>query len=160
MKGEILADLNFLIWHEIAMPDGGRIVDAWPIDQEHWPSLELANHNVFRLDAHNQVIWQVQRVETIGQRNWEVANRQAKEADPNCEGYYDPFTHMGTAFFERRPLPDKPSSYSRLECNPKFEEIGFDTYAPGRLLWLTTRSWVYDLDPATGIATCTGEQFK
>ena len=160
MKGEILADLNFLIWHEIAMPDGGRIVDAWPIDQEHWPSLELANHNVFRLDAHNQVIWQVQRVETIGQMNWEVANRQAKEADPNCEGYYDPFTHMGTAFFERHPLPDKPSSYSRLECNTKFEEIGFDTYAPGRLLWLTTRSWFYDLDPATGIATCTGEQFK
>jgi hypothetical protein len=160
MKGEVLADLNFLIWHEIAMPDGGRIVDAWPIDQKHWPSLDLANHNVFRLDAHNQVIWQVTRVETIGQRNWEVANRQAKEKDPNCEGYYDPFTHLGTAFFERHPLPEKPSSYSRLECNPTFEEIGFDTYAPGRLLWLTTRSWVYDLDPATGIATCTCEQFK
>ncbi|MEY3263121.1 MAG: hypothetical protein RL717_598, partial [Pseudomonadota bacterium] len=114
MKGEVLADLNFLIWHEIAMPDGGRIVDAWPIDQKHWPSLDLANHNVFRLDAHNQVIWQVTRVETIGQMNWEVANRQAKEKDPNCEGYYDPFTHLGTAFFERHPLPEKPSSYSRL----------------------------------------------
>ena len=159
MIGEIIDHLGIQIYHEIGMPDGSVIVHADP-KEDHWRSVELANHNVFRLDAHNQVIWQVQRVETIGQRNWEVANRQAKEADPNCEGYYDPFTHMGTAFFERRPLPDKPSSYSRLECNPKFEEIGFDTYAPGRLLWLTTRSWVYDLDPATGLATCTGEQFK
>ena len=159
MIGEIIDHLGIQIYHEIGMPDGSVIVHADP-KEDHWRSVELANHNVFRLDAHNQVIWQVQRVETIGQMNWEVANWQAKEADPNCEGYYDPFTHMGTAFFERHPLPDKPSSYSRLECNPKFEEIGFDTYAPGRLLWLTTRSWVYDLDPATGIATCTGEQFK
>ena len=160
MKGEILADLNFLIWHEIAMPDGGRIIDAWPIDQEHWPSLELANHNVFRLDAHNQVIWQVQRVETIGQMNWEVANRQAKEADPNCEGYFDPFTDMGNKFFERYAIPIKPSSYSRLECNPTVGKKYFDTYVPGSLLGLRTHWWAYDLDPETGIATCTGEQLK
>ena len=159
MIGEIIDHLGIQIYHEIGMPDGSVIVHADP-KEDHWRSVELANYNVFCLDAHNQVIWQVQRVETIGQMNWEVANQQAKKADPSCEGYYDPFTHMGTAFFERHPLPDKPSSYSRLECNTKFEEIGFDTYAPGRLLWLTTRSWVYDLDPATGIATCTGEQFK
>jgi hypothetical protein len=159
MTAEVIEVLNLQVYLQIGMPDGGRIVNLWPIKQRDW-HLHTANHNVFRLDAHNQVIWQVTRVETIGQRNWEVANRQAKEKDPNCEGYYDPFTHLGTAFFERHPLPEKPSSYSRLECNPTFEEIGFDTYAPGRLLWLTTRSWVYDLDPATGIATCTGEQFK
>ena len=158
MIGEIIDHLGIQIYCEIGMPDGGVIVHADP-KEDHWRSVELANHNVFRLDAHNQVIWQVRREET-GYVNWEARHRHAKEDDPNCEGYYDPFTHMGTAFFERRPLPDKPSSYSRLECNPKFEEIGFDTYAPGRLLWLTTRSWVYDLDPATGIATCTGEQFK
>ena len=160
MNGEIISEIDVKIYQDIAMPDGGRIILGNP--GYGWLDVDLnaSNHNVFRLDAHNQVIWQVQRVETIGQMNWEVANRQAKEADPNCEGYYDPFTHMGTAFFERRPLPDRPSSYSRLECNPKFEEIGFDNYAPGRLLWLTTRSWFYDLDPATGIATCTGEQFK
>ena len=159
MTAEVIEVLNLQVYLQIGMPDGGRIVNLWPIKQRDW-HLHTANHNVFRLDASNQVIWQVTRVETIGQRNWEVANRQAKEKDPNCEGYYDPFTHLGTAFFERHPLPEKPSSYSRLECNPTFEEIGFDTYAPGRLLWLTTRSWVYDLDPATGIATCTGEQFK
>ena len=159
MKGEILADLNFLIWHEIAMPDGGRIVDAWPIDQEHWPSLELANHNVFRLDAHNQVIWQVRREET-GYVNWEARHRHAKEDDPNCEGYFDPFTDMGNKFFERYAIPIKPSSYSRLECNPTVGKKYFDTYVPGSLLGLRTHWWAYDLDPETGIATCTGEQLK
>ena len=158
MIGEIIDHLGIQIYHEIGMPDGSVIVHADP-KEDHWRSVELANHNVFRLDAHNQVIWQVTREET-GYVNWESRHRHAKENDPNCEGYYDPFTHLGTAFFERHPLPEKPSSYSRLECNPTFEEIGFDTYAPGRLLWLTTRSWVYDIDTATGIATCTGEQFK
>jgi len=158
MKWEIIETLNLQVAHEIAMPDGGRIIRA-AIWTGATKNLHTANHNVFRLDAHNQVIWQVTREET-GYVNWESRHRHAKEDDPNCEGYYDPFTHLGTAFFERHPLPEKPSSYSRLECNPTFEEIGFDTYAPGRLLWLTTRRWVYDLDPATGIATCTGEQFK
>ena len=158
MTAEVIEVLNLQVYLQIGMPDGGRIVNLWPIKQRDW-HLHTANHNVFRLDAHNQVIWQVTREET-GYVNWESRHRHAKEDDPNCEGYYDPFTHLGTAFFERHPLPEKPSSYSRLECNPTFEEIGFDTYAPGRLLWLTTRSWVYDLDPATGIATCTGEQFK
>ena len=159
MKGEVLADLNFLIWHEIAMPDGGRIVDAWPIDQKHWPSLDLANHNVFRLDVDNQVIWQVTR-EEAGYVNWESCHRHAKEKDPNCEGFYDPFTDMGNKFFKRRAIPEKPSSYSRLECNPTVEKIVFDTYAPGLLLGFRTRRWAYDLDPETGVATCTGEQLK
>jgi hypothetical protein len=159
MIGEIIDHLGIQIYHEIGMPDGSVIVHADP-KEDHWRSVELANHNVFRLDAHNQVIWQVTRVETIGQMNWEVANRQAKEKDPNCEGFYDPFTDMGNKFFKRRAIPEKPSSYSRLECNPTVEKIVFDTYAPGLLLGLRTRRWAYDLDPETGVATCTGEQLK
>ena len=112
MKWEFIKQLNLQVAHEIAMPDSGRIIRA-AIWTGATKSLQTANHNVFRLDAHNQIIWQVQREET-GYVNWEARNRHAKEDDPNCEGYYDPFTHLGTAFFERHPLPDKPSSYSRL----------------------------------------------
>ena len=159
MKWEIIETLNLQVAHEIAMPDSGRIIRA-AIWTGATKNLQTANHNVFRLDAHNQVIWQVQRVETIGQMNWEVANRQAKEADPNCEGYFDPFTDMGNKFFERYAIPIKPSSYSRLECNPTVGKKYFDTYMPGSLLGLRTHWWAYDLDPETGIATCTGEQLK
>ena len=160
MNGEIISEIDVKIYQDIAMPDGGRIILGNP--GYGWLDVDLnaSNHNVFRLDAHNQVIWQVQRVETIGQMNWEVANRQAKEADPNCEGYFDPFTDMGNKFFERYAIPIKPSSYSRLECNPTVGKKYFDTYVPGSLLGLHTHRWAYDLDPETGIATCTGEQLK
>ena len=108
MTAEVIEVLNLQFYLQIGMPDGGRIVNLWPIKQRDW-HLHTANHNVFRLDAHNQVIWQVTRDET-GYVNWESRHRHAKEDDPNCEGYYDPFTHLVTAFFERHPLPEKPSS--------------------------------------------------
>ena len=158
MKWEIIETLNLQVAHEIAMPDGGRIIRA-AIWTGATKNLHTANHNVFRLDAHNQVIWQVTREET-GYVNWESRHRHAKEDDPNCEGYYDPFTDMGNKFFKRRAIPEKPSSYSRLECNPTVEKIVFDTYAPGLLLGLRTHWWAYDLDPDTGVATCSGEQLK
>ena len=153
MKGDIIHGQRAVIYQEIPLPNGDRIVFADP-DGDRWASLELANHNVFRLDANNQVVWQVRRVETLGQLNWEVANRRAKEEDPACEGYADPFTNMSTRFFECRSVPGVGSAPA------KQEEIYFDEYAPGRLLWLTTHWWAYDLDPETGIATCNGEQVK
>ena len=159
MMGEIISAINIKIYQDISMPDGGRIILGNP--GYGWLDVDLnaSNHNVFRLDAHNQVIWQVTREET-GYVNWESRHRHAKEDDPNCEGYYDPFTDMGNKFFKRRAIPEKPSSYSRLECNPTVEKIVFDTYAPGLLLGLRTHWWAYDLDPETGVATCTGEQLK
>ena len=159
MMGEIISAINIKIYQDISMPDGGRIILGNP--GYGWLDVDLnaSNHNVFRLDAHNQVIWQVTREET-GYVNWESRHRHAKEDDPTCEGYSDPFTDMGNKFFKRRAIPEKPSSYSRLECNPTVEKIVFDTYAPGLLLGLRTRRWAYDLDPETGVATCTGEQLK
>lgn len=140
MKGEVLTHLGILIWHEIGMPDGGRIIDAWPLDQEHWPSLTLANHNVFRLNADNQVVWQVRREED-GCVDWEVRHRHAKAEDPSCEGYFDPFWGMS--------MGDEQGKY-----DPS------DIYRPGCRIYLQTRWWAYSLDPETGIATCTGDQIK
>ena len=159
MNGEIISEIDVKIYQDIAMLDGGRIILGNP--GYGWLDVDLnaSNHNVFRLDAHNQVIWQVQREET-GYVNWEARHRHAKEDDPNCEGYFDPFTDMGNKFFERYAIPMKPSSYSRLECNPTVGKKYFDTYVPGSLLGLHTHRWAYDLDPETGIATCTGEQLK
>lgn len=152
MRGESFPALNIKIYQEIPMPDGSRIVLADPIEQR-WHDLYLANHDVFRIDRNGQVVWQVRREESKFV-NWESRNRHAKEADPNCEGYLDPFTGMGRKYFERkRNLAPKP-------FHPSTERVAFDEYAPGRLLWLMTQWWAYDLDPETGIATCTGEQIK
>lgn len=142
MKKEVIEHLHAQVWHSLPMPHGQRIVDVWPLDEKHWHSLQLANHNVFRLDADNQVVWQVRRIETLGQLNWEVANRQAKEADPASEGYYDPFWNMAM----------KESEAASAE--PRGQ------YRPGCVIYLTTRWWSYRLDADTGIATCTGDQVK
>lgn len=152
MKGDMLQHLQIQIYQEVHMPNGDRIVQADPM-LERWASMDLANHNIFRLDANNQVVWQVQRVEDRFV-NWEARHQHAKEADPNCEGYLDPFNHMSLRFFERRALPYKGPFH------PTEELVWFDDYAPGRLLSLATHWWAYDLDPETGIATCTGEQVK
>lgn len=152
MMGETFPVLNIKIYQEIPMPDGSRIVLADPINH-YWHDICLANHDVFRIDCIGNVIWQVRR-EEHGFVNWESRNRHAKEADPNCEGYLDPFTGMGRKFFERRQILH-PQPF-----HPTTEDIVYDEYAPGRLLWLKTRRWGYDLDPETGIATCTGEQIK
>jgi hypothetical protein len=152
MKGEIVNGLYTM--NEVLLPDGGKIIRADSGAPPPWyekGNLHFRNHNIFRLDANNQVVWQVQRVETLGQLNWEVANRMAKEEDPTCEGYMDPFINMGEQYHETR--------FTRARYGNQ-ETLYFDSYAPGRLLGLRTHWWAYNLDPQTGIATCTGEQCK
>ncbi len=144
--------LDISIFKKIAMPDGGLIVLADPLG-EKWSNLNLANHNIFRFDSRYRVIWQVSRVED-GYVNWESRHRHAKERDPTCEGYLDKFRRMGNQFFERRRLP------YRGPFHPRFEIVLFDEYKPGRLLGAATNRWGYDIDPETGVATCTGEQQK
>ncbi len=142
------------MFDQIDMPDGGRIICLfrWDSNDPNLP-LHTENHNIFRLDSENKILWQIARVEDR-YVNWESRNRNAKERDPSCEGYSDPFLSMGSQFFERRPLPYKGPYH------PTFEIILFDDYKPGRLLGARTNRWGYDIDPETGVATCTGEQQK
>lgn len=152
MKGDLIRGQHAVVYQELPLPNGDRIVFADP-DGNSWASIELANHNVFRLNANNEVVWQVRREESE-YVNWESRNQHAKEKDPTSEGYMDPFINMSKQFFIRRPT-GKTGPYDVKE-----EEVYFDEWAPGRLMWLATHWWGYDLDPETGIATCTGEQVK
>ncbi len=151
-----LRDERFMgrLFKKISMPDEGKIIMLFQWDDAD-PELPLkvTNHNVFRLDRENKVIWQVQRNENKFV-NWESRNFHAKEDNPQCEGYLDPFIAMSEKFFYRKQLPDKGPFH------PNFEEAQFSEYKYGRLLWLITRWWAYDLDPETGVATCTGEQVR
>ncbi len=153
MMGEILHRSGLEIYLEAIMPDGERIILAEPRCGWLGQSVESMNRNVFRIDRDGNIVWQVHR-EDSQYVNWESRNRHAKEDNPNSQGYIDFFRNMSGQFFERRPLPYTAS------FNPTSETIFFDDYAPGRLLWLATDWWVYDLDPETGIATCTGLPFK
>jgi hypothetical protein len=141
MNGEIIKSVQIKVYSDIWLREGGRVVLANPA--YGWIDKDLggANHNVFRLNARNEVVWQVRRVED-GYVNWEARNRHAKEDDPSAEGYLDPFWTLGLD--ETAALDPQPQGI----------------YRPGCAIYLTTRWWAYKLDPETGIATCTGEQIK
>ena len=146
-------DFKGWFFHQLVMPDGDRIVCYYYRNECKDVALFDLNHNVFRLNANNEVVWQVRREESE-YVNWESRNQHAKEADPTSEGYMDPFAGMSTGFFERRPTG------LTGPFQPKIETVYFDEWAPGRLVRLNTSWWGYDLDPETGIATCTGDQVK
>lgn len=140
MKGDLVGDFGLVVYQEIHLGSSHRVVLTEP-EIKHWPSLELANHNVFRLNADNQVVWQVRRVENPTHASWEELHAMAKAKDPSCEGYFDPFFGMS--------MGDEQGKY-----DPS------DICRPGCRIYLQTRWWAYSLDPETGIATCTGDQIK
>lgn len=153
MMGEILNRSGIEVCWEVNMPDGGRIVVANPPYGWVGQSVDSKNRNVFRVDRDGNIVWQVQRDDGPF-INWEVRNKHAKEDDPHSQGFVDFFRDLSDRFFEERPLP-----YTEY-FNPASETIFFDDYAPGRLLWIATDRWVYQLDPETGIATYTGHPVR
>lgn len=155
MKGEIIPHINAQIYKEVNMPGGDRIIFVEPI-LDYWPSVDLANHNVFLLDQDNKVVWQVRR-EDKGYVNFEFLYARIKRPDLKKEEFFDPFTWMSLHFAEQI-APPQIDAEGKLLCPLEYNY--FDDYIPGRLILLTTRCWGYELDPETGIATCTGEQQK
>lgn len=153
---EILGFVDLQVYQSIRCFDRSRIVNLHPYstpDHPHgkdWSSLNLANHNIFRLDANQRVVWQIRRLENPTHANWEILHELAKrkhaegafESYYTADGYMDPFFNM--TLDERGALAP--------------ESVGI--YRPGCKVYLTTRDWLYELDVETGIATCTGDQVK
>lgn len=140
MKWEILLKLGMQVSDEITLYGGGRIVRV-NLGYGGPKELRFSNHNIFRLDASDQIVWQVQREEN-GCVDWESRNRHAKEENPTSEGYFDPFWSLGVD--EGGALSPEPKGVYRQGC----------------AIYVTTRWWVYRLDPETGVASCTGDQVK
>lgn len=149
MRGEIIPQLSVQISKEVVLEGGHRLVSVNPITPR-WDDIELANHNVFRLNAQNEVVWQVKRVELPSTTSWEVMHELARkwhaEGAPDGAytpmGYLDPFTSLGM------------DESGAIEAQPQ------GVWRPGCVVYLLTRSWSYVLDPETGVATCTGDQVK
>lgn len=156
MNREILAFCDLQVIDVVKLSDGGRIVHLSPYSTsdfptgKDWPDIELANHNVFRLNAKNEVVWQVRRVELPDTTPWEVMHERARrwhaQGSPDGAytpmGYLDPFTSMNLD--ERSAIEPEPHGIWRQGC----------------VIYLLTHWWSYVLDPQTGVATCTGDQLK
>ena len=149
MRGEILKKLPVQISWEINFGLGQRIVAVNPLGPR-WDDIELANHNVFRLSMHNEVVWQVCRAELPGSADWPEKHALAKrwkrdgviDEAYTAQGFLDPFTSMHLD--ERQAISPRPQG----------------TWRPGCVVHLMTRWTIYALDPQTGVATCTGDQIN
>ncbi|MBL0943058.1 MAG: hypothetical protein IBJ04_01850 [Hydrogenophaga sp.] len=156
MSREILKFCDLQVCDVVSLLGGDRIVHLSPYSTpdfpmgKDWPDIELANHNVFRMNVKNEVVWQVRRVENETRMPWDRLHERAKEmhAQGNSDGRYtamgflDPFTALNLD--ERSAIVPEPKGVWR----------------PGCEVYLLTRWWSCLLDPETGIAACTGEQLK
>ncbi|WP_300654003.1 hypothetical protein [Hydrogenophaga sp.] len=156
MTREILSFCDLRVIDMVKLADGGRIVHASPYSTpefptgKDWPDIELANHNVFRLNAKNEVVWQVRRIENPTHMPWDQLHEMAKrlrregriDGAYTEQGYLDPFTSLGM------------DEHGAVEPEPE------GVWRPGCVVYLLTRWWSYVLDPETGVATCTGDQVK
>ena len=154
MAREILHAWDLEVLQSIPFDDGDRLVNLAPYATplhpfgQDWPNIELANHNVFRLNGRNGVVWQVRRVELPGAAPWPQRHLMARQRHRDgvidraytAQGFLDPFAPM--ALDESTALAEAPSGVWRAGCR----------------LQLFTRWWRYELDPRTGLAICSGER--
>jgi hypothetical protein len=102
------------------------------------------------MNAKNEVVWQVRRIENPTHMPWDQLHEMAKrlrregriDGAYTEQGYLDPFTSLGM------------DEHGAVEPEPE------GVWRPGCVVYLLTRWWSYVLDPETGVATCTGDQVK
>jgi len=136
---------GFIGWHKktLFMPNDESIVCFFfqpkPAGE---PSLYDENHNVFRLNAKGEVIWQVRRDDSNHPSNWwDILHAHARARGE--DGARWPFT-----YFELK-YPDGSTNNSPQTGSPPNEAV----WTPDCTIWLTGSAYQeYILDPETGIA--------
>lgn len=130
-------------FRKILMPDGGEIVCYFftPLGTNE-VSLHDENHNVFRLDRHQKIIWQVRRDDSTYPGDWwEGLHKHARERGE--DGAREPFTELRLEYDDGSTSWDRQTYQWRNPCEWK----------PGCQIWLAGSAYqTYILDPETGIA--------
>lgn len=125
---------------KIILPDQGHI-GITHRDAE-WQSLSVdeQNHNIFRLDAQGQVMWQIQRDE-LGKRDW--AQMKKYDEEHGFPPRREPFIQLSLAY------PDGSNNHKKQDGSPP----AVATWTEGcRVIASALDGWAYELDIETGIA--------
>ena len=126
------------------MPNGDRIVFTFSWDgTESKEELYDANHNVYRINRQGEIIWQVQRDDSILPIDlWKVRHKIARE--DGRDGYRQPFGNIVLEY----------SDGSRDTTDRNGDGANILTWEEGCIIHLYGQQNNYILDPHTGIATC------
>lgn len=135
--------LDFQGWYarRIVLPGDDVLICYYYRNHCKEVSLHDENHNIFRLDPSNKVIWQVRRDDRGKLINWESMHRHARERGQ--DGARWPFME----FVLKRP--DGSTNLDAMTgCPP---EVAI--WEPGDVIWLRGSAYQdYELDPESGIA--------
>ncbi len=125
------------------MPNGDRIVVTFRWGElGKWEELYDTNHNVYRLNPQGEIIWQVQRDDSILPIDiWEKRHKHAREE--GADGYRQPF---GSIVLEY-------SDGSRNTSDRDGDGTAILTWKEGCIIYLYGQQNNYILNPNTGIAT-------
>jgi len=146
---------KFKEWHKkmLFMPNS-EIIVCFCHQPPYAPkeSIYDVNHNVFRLTAYNQIIWQVQRDDSNHPPGWwDTLNHHARQ--DGLDGARCPFTDIALKY----PSGEKPINTKPANLIDEHEEESDDEnelfWTPGCYIWLEgSAHQQYILDPNTGIA--------
>lgn len=126
----------------VQMPNGDQLVCYFFRDGAVRPfHLHDLNHNVYRLNAQGEIVWQVQRDDSNHPPDWwDVLHRVAREE--GYDGAHEPFTEFLLEY------ADGSNNKTAMETLPLQAE-----WVPDCKVWLRGSAYQqYILDPETGIA--------
>lgn len=105
-------------------------------------SLYDENHNVFRLNAQGEVVWQVRRDDSNHPSDWwDNLHRNAREK--GFDGAREPFVYLQVTYADASTSWNKKTNQWLDICE----------WQPGCTIWLQGSAYQqYILDPETGIA--------
>lgn len=128
---------------QLVLPCGDRIILTFRWDgTEPGQSIDESNHNVFRLKAGGEVVWQVRRDDSNRPPDWwDTLHRLAREQ--GLDGAREPFMYIQLEY------PDG----KRVTSDRNGDGTSVETWSPGCIIWLVGSAYQeYILDPETGIA--------
>lgn len=131
------------VWKTLQLPNGDTIMLAGRYDDGSALSLDDANHNVYRLTADGEVVWQVRRVDSNRPADWwEQMHKLARAS--GYDGMRMPFAYIDLVYPDgRRIHSDEHGDGKEIavwEPGCRIEIYGYDG------------PQTYELDPETGIA--------
>jgi hypothetical protein len=129
------------IWKTLHLPSNDQVALVSSYADGESLSLQDINHNIFRLNAQGEVVWQIKRDDTGKFINWESLHQHAREQGE--DGAREPFMEFILKY------PDGSDNINPTNGCPPDEA----TWTPDCTIWLRGSAYQqYILDPETGVA--------
>lgn len=130
------------VWKRVCLPNGDSIVLGDGYEDGQLCTLFDENHNIYRLNAQGEVVWQVRRDDSNHPPDWWGILHSIARANGH-DGAREPFTEIHLEYADGSTSFDHQTYKWRNPCE----------WQPGCKIWLVGSAYQqYVLDAETGIA--------